>query len=236
MACPRSILPILAALAILVGGCATGTVYLQMNQLPTDQTLDGSLGAEPFNAVRFVTVGPTTSQNIGYFLFRDRTEVTMTPGVPLERLDGKMSMRETVADYFGQSKSRDNKRISPPLIREVLKGEDIVGYSVADMNMGVSVWDRPGEGDVARGAARGLFRGARPAGRPDGLHGPPAHRPAGAPGSGAQPPRPAVVSRIRLLASRVIRTRPADSAPAGLRTPQSETFIAAFRLLRPHCR
>lgn len=163
MDCPRSVLPLLAALIVLFGGCAAGTVYLQMNQLPTDPTLDSSLGVEPFNAVRFVTVGPTTSQNIGYFLFRDRTEVTMTPGVPLERLDRKMSMRDTVDDYYNQSKSRDNKRISPPIIREVLKGEDVVGYSVADMNMGVSVWDRPGEGDASKVSLELVFEPAESA-------------------------------------------------------------------------
>jgi hypothetical protein len=156
------IVPLMASL-IVIGGCATGTVYLQMNQLPTDQTLDGSLGAEPFNAVRFVTVGPTSSQNIGYFLFRDRTEVTMTPGVPLERLDRKMSMRETVEDYFHQSKSRDNKRISPPIIREVIKGKDVVGYSVADMNMGVGVWDRPAEGDASKTSLELVFEPAESA-------------------------------------------------------------------------
>ena len=163
MACPRSLLPLLAALMILVGGCATGTVYLQMNQLPTDQTLDGSLGAQPFNAVRFVTVGVSTSQNIGYFLFRDRTEVTMAPGVPLERFDRKMSLRETVADYFNLSKSLGNKRISPPIIREVLKGKDVVGYSVADMNMGVGVWDRVVPGDASKIALELVFEPAESA-------------------------------------------------------------------------
>jgi hypothetical protein len=163
MALLRFIEPLLAALVILIGGCATGTVYLQMNQLPTDQTLDSSLGAEPFNTVRFVTVGPTSSQNIGYFLFGDRTEVTMTPGVPLERLDRKMSLRETVADYFSLSKSLENKRISPLIIRKVLKGEDVVGYSVADMNMGVGVWDRPQEGDASKVSLSLVFEPAESA-------------------------------------------------------------------------
>lgn len=53
MACPRYLLPLLAAFIILVGGCATGTVYLQLNQLPTDETLRSDLGAQQFNAVRF---------------------------------------------------------------------------------------------------------------------------------------------------------------------------------------
>jgi hypothetical protein len=162
MAFSRFIVLLLASV-IVIGGCATGTVYLQMNQLPTDQTLDGSLGAEPFNAVRFVTVGPTSSQNIGYFLFTDRTEVTMTPGAPLEHLDRKMSLRDTVDDYFNQSKSRDNKRISPPIIREVIKGKDVVGYSVADMNMGVGVWDRPAEGDASKASLELVFEPAESA-------------------------------------------------------------------------
>jgi hypothetical protein len=150
MACPRSFLPLLAALAIVVGGCATGTVYLQMNQLPTDETLRSDLGAQKFNAVRFVTVGSTTSQNIGYFLYGDNVEVSMLPGVPLERISGKMSLRESVDDYFGMSKSVGNSRISPPIVREAIRGREVAGYSVADMNMGVGVWDRPGAGDTSK--------------------------------------------------------------------------------------
>jgi hypothetical protein len=148
---------------ILVGGCATGTVYLQLNQLPTDETLRSDLGAQKFNAVRFVTVGSTTSQNIGYFLYADNVEVSMLPGVPLERISGKMSLRETVADYFSLSKSLDNKRISPPIIREALRDKDVVGYSVADMNMGISVWDRPGASDTSKIALELVFEPAESA-------------------------------------------------------------------------
>jgi hypothetical protein len=72
------------------------------------------------------------------------------PGVPLERISGKMSLRETVADYFDKAKSVGNRRISPPLVREVLRGKEVAGYSVADMNMGIGVWDRPGAGDTSK--------------------------------------------------------------------------------------
>jgi len=150
MACPGSFLPLLAALMILVGGCATGTVYLQLNQLPTDETLRSDLGAEKLNAVRFVTVGSTTSQNIGYFLYRDNVDVSIMPGVPLERISGKMSLREAVDDYFGMSKSMGSRRISPPILREAIRGKEVAGYSVADMNMGVGVWDRPGDTDTSK--------------------------------------------------------------------------------------
>jgi len=163
MVSPRFFLPLLAALMILIGGCATGTVYLQMNQLPTDETLRSGLGAEAFNAIRYVTVGPSANQNIGYFLFKDGTAVTMTPGAPLERFDRKLSLRETVDDYFDQAKSLGNKRINPPIIREVLKGKDVVGYSVADMNMGVGVWDRVGAGDASSTTLELVFEPAESA-------------------------------------------------------------------------
>jgi hypothetical protein len=140
----------LAAVALLITGCATGAVNLQMNQLPTDATLQSDLGSEKFNTVRFVTVGPTTSQNTGYFLYRDTVEVTMAPGVPLAYLNGKMSLREAVADYFSQAKSRGSSRINPPIVREALMGEKTVGYSVADMNMGVGVWHAAGAADASR--------------------------------------------------------------------------------------
>jgi hypothetical protein len=146
---PRYFLSHLAAAALLIAGCANGAVNLQMNTLQTDATLRSDLGAEKFNTVRFVTVGPTTSQNIGYFLYRDAVEVTMAPGVPLEYLNRKMTLREAVADYFNQAKSRGNKRINPPIVREALMGEKTVGYSVADMNMGVGVW-HAGADDTSR--------------------------------------------------------------------------------------
>jgi hypothetical protein len=147
---PGYFLPHLAAAALLITGCATGAVNLQMNALQTDATLRSDLGAEKFNTVRFVTVGPTTSQNIGYFLYRDTVEVTMAPGVPLEYLNGKMSLREAVADYFNQARSRGNRRINPPIVREALMEEKTVGYSVADMNMGVGVWHAAGADDASR--------------------------------------------------------------------------------------
>ena len=150
MALSRSAVLLLAALIIPIAGCATGAVNLDMNPLPTDATLQSDLGAEKFNAVRYTTVGASTNQNIGYFLYRDNVEVTMAPGAPLERLDGKISLRDVVADYFHQAKSRGNKRISPPIVRDVRMGEETVGYSVADMNMGVGVWNIAGTGDASR--------------------------------------------------------------------------------------
>ena len=86
---PRHALPYLVVLMLLITGCATGAVNLQLNQLPTDATLESDLGAEKFNTVRFVTVGPTTSQNIGYYLYRDTVNVTMAPGVPWNTSTGK---------------------------------------------------------------------------------------------------------------------------------------------------
>ena len=108
------------------------------------------LGAEKFSAVRCVIVGAATSHNIGYFLYRDKVDVTMMPGVSLERIDENMSLRETIADYFVKAKSTGDTRINPPTVGEVLKGQEIVGYPVADRKMGVGVWDRTGTGDASR--------------------------------------------------------------------------------------
>ena len=143
------VLCILAVSIALVSGCVSSTVYLQLNPLPTDETLRGELGSKPFNAVRFVTVGATTSQNVGYFLYGDGVEVTMMPGVPLEAMGRKLSLRETVDDYFDMSRKLGNRRVSPPLIREAVRSGAVAGYSVADMNMGADVWDRTGSADAA---------------------------------------------------------------------------------------
>ncbi len=143
------VLCVLAGLIVLISGCASSTVYLQLNPLPTDETLRSELGSKPFNAVRFVTVGSTSSQNVGYFLYGDDVQVTMMPGVPLESMGRKLSLQEAVDDYFSMSKKLGNRRVSPPLIREAVRGGDVAGYSVADMNMGADVWDRTGGADVS---------------------------------------------------------------------------------------
>lgn len=150
MACPKAILSAAAAWIILLAGCGASTVYLQLNPLPTNETLQGDLGVKPFHVVRFVTVGASTSQNIGYFLHGDDVEVTMMPGVPLERMERKMTLREAVDDYFAQSQKLGNKRVSPPIIREARKGGQVVGYSIADMNMGADVWDRTGSAGASK--------------------------------------------------------------------------------------
>lgn len=150
MAHPRRVLSVATVWVIMLAGCAAPAAYLQMNQLPTEETLGSELGAKTFNAVRFVTVGPSSSQNIGYFLYGDHVEVLMLPGVPLEPMGRKLSMREAVDDYFALSKKIGNKRISPPIIREALRGGVVSGYSIADMKMGADVWDRTGSADAAK--------------------------------------------------------------------------------------
>ena len=146
MARPAVVLCVLVIAIVLISGCASSTAYLQLSPLPTDETLRSELGSRPYNAVRFVTVGAAASQNVGYFLYSDNVEVTMMPGVPLERMDRKLSLREAVDDYFDVSRKLGNRRISPPLIREAVRNGGAAGYSVADMNMVADVWDRTGAG------------------------------------------------------------------------------------------
>lgn len=164
MVSPKTVLSVAAAWFVILAGCATPTVYLQLNQLPTEETLGSALGAKPFNAVRFVTVGSSTSQNIGYFLYGDDVEVTMMPGVPLETMGRKLSLREAVDDYFALSNRLGNKRVSPPIIREALRGGKAAGYSIADMNMGADVWDRTGSAaDASKIALELVFEPAESA-------------------------------------------------------------------------
>jgi hypothetical protein len=163
MARTKAILSAAAASILLLAGCGSSAVYLQLNPLPTGETLQSDLGAKTFNAVRFVTVGPSTSQNIGYFLHDDDVEVTLMPGAPLERMDRKMSLREAVDDYFALSQKLGNKRISPPIIREARRDGKGVGYSVADMNMGADVWDRTGSSGASKTMLELMFEPAESA-------------------------------------------------------------------------
>jgi len=74
-----------------------------------------------------------------------------------------MSLRETVADYFGLSEKLGNKRISPPIIREARRGGRVAGYSVADMNMGADVWDRTGSSGASKIVLELMFEPAESA-------------------------------------------------------------------------
>jgi len=131
-----------AALTILLClfllACAPGA-YLKWNQVDAAALAAGPTGGEKLNAIRVATFGPYAEQIHGYFLYRDGVEVVTGGGASIERI-GKLSLREVGADYAGVV----SRRMSNPralITREVLRGGDVVGYTVTDIKLDMDIWD-----------------------------------------------------------------------------------------------
>lgn len=125
--------------ALFIGACASGAI-LKWNQVDAAALMSGPQGDQKLNAIRFETFGPRAEQIFGYFLYRDGIEVVTGEGIPLAKL-GKKTLREVMADYEGVKKSRMYSSGSNLLVREVLRGGSVVGYSASDLNMDVQLWD-----------------------------------------------------------------------------------------------
>jgi len=130
---------LVVVLAAAVSACASGTI-LKWNQVDAAALMSGPQGDQKLNAIRFETFGPKAEQIIGYFLYKDGVEVVTGEGIPHAKL-GKKTLREVMADYEGVKKSRMYSSGSSLLVREVLRGGSVVGYSASDLNMDVQLWD-----------------------------------------------------------------------------------------------
>ena len=127
------------AAALLFCGWAVSAALLPSKQLPTEETLKGSLGRETFNTLRFETYGGQPENRlIGYFLYRDGIRVT--GDTPHIESIGRLTLNEVFADQARVAKA---KFYHPGrlMIREISRGADVVGYAVNDMKMEVTLWD-----------------------------------------------------------------------------------------------
>jgi hypothetical protein len=113
---------------------------LKANQLPTDQTLKGSVGNEKFNTVRFETFGGQPEERvIGYFLYRDGVSVRFNG--PQPESIGKLTLNEVFADHDRVVKAKFYSRSSKLIIREIIRENAVVGYAVSDLGMEITLWD-----------------------------------------------------------------------------------------------
>ena len=136
-----SVVTVVAALA----ACASGSV-LKWNQVDADALMGTGAGRQTYNAIRFETFGPRAEQIFGYFLYKDGIEVVTGEGIPVASL-GKKTLQEVMADYDRLRQSRMYTGGSRLLVREVLRGDAVVGYTASDLNMDVQLWDiTQGEG------------------------------------------------------------------------------------------
>jgi hypothetical protein len=54
---------------------------------------------------------------------------------------GKKTLQEVMADYDQARKSRMYTRGSSLVVREVLRGDSVLGYTACDLNIDVQLWD-----------------------------------------------------------------------------------------------
>ncbi len=127
------------AVMLVVGACASAPI-LKWNQVDAGALMKSDAGKQAYNTIRFSTYGPKAQQLFGYFLYKDGIEVDMGGGIPMTKL-GKKTLTEVMADYSSVEKANMYSAGSMLIVREVFRGNAVVGYTAADMNIDVNIWD-----------------------------------------------------------------------------------------------
>ena len=131
---------ILVSIVLFMSVMAFAAAPLKAKQLPTDQTLKSNVGSEKFNAIRFETFGGQPDERvIGYFLHKDGVSVSFN-GPQLESI-GKLNLNEVFADHDRVVKAKFYKRSSKLIIREIIRENAVIGYTVSDLGMEITLWD-----------------------------------------------------------------------------------------------
>ena len=157
-----SIGAILAA-ALVLAACAAGTI-LKGNDVDTAALGKINAAQEKFNVVRFQTSGPEAEQFFGYFLYRDGIEVITGGGTQVASV-GKLTLAEVMADYNNVRKARMYSSGSGLIVQEIVRGGSVAGYTAADRNIEVGIWDVTPGGRESGAVFRLVFDDTR------GLHG-----------------------------------------------------------------
>ena len=145
-------------LALSVAACASGTI-LKWNQVDSAALMNSERGGKKMNTIRFETFGPDAEQLFGYFLYKDGIEVITGGGIPQANL-GKLTLREVMDDHARVIRAKQYLSGSNLIVREVLRGEYIVGFTASDINMEVNIWDITTEKD-AKVVLRLVYRDLR---------------------------------------------------------------------------
>lgn len=136
----RAALPGILIVLLAAGCIMTPGVFLKWSQVDTAAMMKSSAGTQKLNTVRFETYGPDAEQLFGYFLYKDGIEVITGEGIPQKRL-GKLAIGEVMEDYARAARARQFTSGSNLIVREITRGDQVVGYTANDMNMDVSIWD-----------------------------------------------------------------------------------------------
>jgi hypothetical protein len=126
------------ALLLLLAACTPG-VFLKWSAVDAGSLAASEPGRQKLNTIRVATFGPYAEQIYGYFLYRDGIAVVTGDGDAIARL-GKLTYGEARDDYARVVKANMyNPRAL--ITREILRGGDVVGYTLADIKMDVDIWD-----------------------------------------------------------------------------------------------
>lgn len=137
----RTVWTIVAVLCILIeAGCVSTSTYLKWKQVDAEALMKSEAGKQAYNTIRFETYGPKAQQLFGYILYKDGIEVAMGEGIPMAKL-GKKTIEEVLADYGSVRKANMYTGGSNLIVREFFLRSAVVGYTAADINIGISIWD-----------------------------------------------------------------------------------------------
>ena len=149
---------LIVVLTLAVAACASGTI-LKWNQVDAAALMNSERGGKKMNTIRFETFGPDAEQIFGYFLYKDGIEVITGGGIPQANL-GKLTLREVMDDHARVIRAKQYLSGSNLIVREVLRGEYVVGFTASDINMEVNIWDITTEKD-AKVVLRLVYRDLR---------------------------------------------------------------------------
>ena len=149
---------LIVVLALAVSACASGTI-LKWNQVDSAALMNSERGGKKMNTIRFETFGPDAEQLFGYFLYKDGVEVITGGGIP-QANQGKLTLREVIDDHARAIRAKQYLSGSNLIVREVLRGEYVVGFTASDINMEVNIWDITTEKD-AKVVLRLVYRDLR---------------------------------------------------------------------------
>ncbi len=123
---------------VMLSGCAQ---YASLKSNPVDPgRIAGSEAADKtYNALRFESLGPNMEQIYGYILYGEGMDVVWK-GTGYYRL-GKMNLKEAIADYEKTRLQKGWYSASPPVIDELIRDNKLVGYTLRDIMLDVSVWE-----------------------------------------------------------------------------------------------
>jgi hypothetical protein len=135
----RASVAVIVAALLVLGACASGTI-LKSNEVGTAALGKINAAQEKFNVIRFQTSGPEAEQFFGYFLYRDGIDVVAGGGTQVMNM-GKLTLAEVMADYNSVRKARMYSSGSVLIVKEMVRGGSVAGYTAADSSIEVGIWD-----------------------------------------------------------------------------------------------